>query len=655
MKVFHRISLFIFIIIITTVKYADGVVNDNDNDIDLYVDTEYKIKKGDIKHTYEINKKLNNYSLYPYLEYTLIKNNLDITDRDKILKFYQKYKKEPVTKILNYYWISHLYKHKKWNLILQDYKTNKSTKLKCMHLYAMQQIHPEKITNKIIEDLWVYEKSRPEVCDNLFEIWLKNPNSNKYYITDDLIQKRIKKAIEYNNFSLVKYLNKKLPESDKFKKDNLLFIKINNNPNLITQDNLFDNKNEYHKEIILHGVKKIYFKDPNRALTLLNKSQNKYSFSKKQYNNIKNLIAIRFFQTNDDKAKQIYNQIPYEYKSEQLITLSVKDSIKNNNWNNIQIKIKNMPDKLKNKNIWQYWLAKAYDKNNKKQAANKIMQKLAKKNNYYGFLAQNFLKKKPKVINYKNINSKAKISKLEKKPDFQRALNFYKLKRYYLARKEWNYATQKINNQDLIYAAMLAAKYGWHDRAIITLTIISENKNHSYSHNNMSNLLFPVANKNLIMTEAKSNDIDPALILAVTRTESHFMPDVGSEKGAQGLMQLMPKTAKGIAQKLKIKFDKSKLKNPQVNIKYGSFYLKEMLGVYKNNLVLAATAYNAGPTNVRRWLEKYNHMTADAWIEMIPYRETRNYTKKVLTYTAIYQMMLNQKCELSDILPKIMH
>ena len=85
MKVFHRISLFIFIIIITTVKYADGVVNDND--IDLYVDTEYKIKKGDIKHTYEINKKLNNYSLYPYLEYTLIKNNLDITDRDKILKF----------------------------------------------------------------------------------------------------------------------------------------------------------------------------------------------------------------------------------------------------------------------------------------------------------------------------------------------------------------------------------------------------------------------------------------------------------------------------------------------------------------------------------------------------------------------------------------
>tara|TARA_R110002094_G_scaffold3785_14_gene12117 strand:- start:1500 stop:1973 length:474 start_codon:yes stop_codon:yes gene_type:complete len=157
------------------------------------------------------------------------------------------------------------------------------------------------------------------------------------------------------------------------------------------------------------------------------------------------------------------------------------------------------------------------------------------------------------------------------------------------------------------------------------------------------------------MTEAKSNDIDPALILAVTRTESHFMPDVGSEKGAQGLMQLMPKTAKGIAQKLKIKFDKSKLKNPQVNIKYGSFYLKEMLGVYKNNLVLAATAYNAGPTNVRRWLEKYNHMTADAWIEMIPYRETRNYTKKVLTYTAIYQMMLNQKCELSDILPKIMH
>jgi len=627
------------------------LAQDNNELINLYLNAEYQIKQNKIKHPFEINPKLKKFSLYPYLEYTLIKRNLDFKDRYKVLKFYQKYKDSPVTKALNFYWINHLYKHKKWELILQDYKENKSTLLKCMYVYAMQQVSPDKINKKVIEDLWVYGKSRPKICNPLFDLWLEKNDTNKAVLTDELIQKRIEKALESRNLSLARYLNKKLSNSNQYKQDNLLYIKIHNNPYLIQKNKLFNVNNKYHKKIILNGIKKMYYKNPHKALELLNNLNKKYKFNKKNYNFVKNLIAIRLYQNQAELAEKIYNQIPYKYKSNDLITISIRNSISKNNWENVSVKIENMSDELKNQDTWQYWLAKAYEKNNDLLDCKLIMAKLAKKNNYYGLLAQDYLDITPKLKIYDSNIYKNKINNLENNPNFQRALDFYKLNQYYLARKEWNYASHKIDKNDLIFAAMLAEKYNWHDRAIITLTIIGKNK--GLDPDNINNLLFPLANQKIVNYEADNQNLDPALIYAVTKKESHFMHDVGSYKGAQGLMQLMPRTAKGIAKKLKDRFDRNNLKEAKTNIKYGSFYLREMLNMYGNNLVLAAAAYNAGPTNVKRWLEKYNNMPADAWIEMVPYRETRNYIKNVMSYTAIYQMMLNQRCDMSDLIKDI--
>jgi len=638
-------------IILFISNYSFIYAADNDELINLYLDTEYQIKQGKIKHPFEINPKLKEFSLYPYLEYTLIKRNLDFKDRYKVLKFYQKYKDAPVARALNYHWINHLHQHKKWDLILQDYKENKSTHLKCMYIYAMQQVSPEKITNKIIEDLWVYGKSRPKTCDPLFELWSKKDYTGKAVLNDKLIQQRIEKSLEERNISLAKYLNKKLSDNNQHKQDNLLYIKIHNNPYLIQKSNLFNENNSYHKKIILNGIKKIYYKNSKGALKLLNNLNKKYNFKEQDYNLVKGLIAIRLYQNQDDIAEKIYNQIPYKYKSNDLITISIRNSISQNNWDNVKVKINNMPKDLKEQDVWQYWLAKAYEKNNHLLDSKLIMAKLAKKNNYYGLLAQDYLNITPKLKIYNSEFYKAKIKQIENNQNFKRALDFYKLKRYYLARKEWNYASNQIDKDELIYAAMLAEKYELHDRAIITLTILGKNK--GLDPDNISNLLFPLANQEIVNYEADNHDLDPALIYAVTKKESHFMKDVGSHKGAQGLMQLMPRTAKGIAKKLKDRFNRNNLKEPKTNIKYGSFYLREMLDMYGNNLVLAAAAYNAGPTNVRRWLEKYNNMPADAWIEMVPYRETRNYIKNVMSYTAIYQMMLNQRCDMSDLIKDI--
>ena len=116
-------------------------------------------------------------------------------------------------------------------------------------------------------------------------------------------------------------------------------------------------------------------------------------------------------------------------------------------------------------------------------------------------------------------------------------------------------------------------------------------------------------------------------------------------------MQLMPATAQMVARKHSFPGTPNLLE-PIINIKLGSRYLKMMLDQHNNNAVLATAAYNAGPGRIKKWLPTFD-MAADLWIETIPYKETREYVKNVLTYTAIYQEILGKKPTLSRHMPHI--
>ena len=153
---------------------------------------------------------------------------------------------------------------------------------------------------------------------------------------------------------------------------------------------------------------------------------------------------------------------------------------------------------------------------------------------------------------------------------------------------------------------------------------------------------FPVAHKDIFTRHARQLDIPISWSLAVARQESAFMPDARSSAGARGLMQLMPSTARIIARTEGIKYSsRSKLLDVDFNIRLGSHYLSWMLVRYNNNRILASAAYNAGPGNVDKWLDK--DLALDAWIETIPFKETRNYVKNVLAYSAIYNYLLDQE------------
>lgn len=144
--------------------------------------------------------------------------------------------------------------------------------------------------------------------------------------------------------------------------------------------------------------------------------------------------------------------------------------------------------------------------------------------------------------------------------------------------------------------------------------------------------IYPLEYEEYITQYSAEYDLDPYLVCAVINAESNFHPSVESHKGAVGLMQLMPSTGEWVAGKIGIEnYTADVLNDPDVNIRIGCRYLHDLLEQFDGNIDYALAAYNAGPGNVKEWIE------TDAELNDIPYPETENYVKKVKAFHEIYQ------------------
>lgn len=153
----------------------------------------------------------------------------------------------------------------------------------------------------------------------------------------------------------------------------------------------------------------------------------------------------------------------------------------------------------------------------------------------------------------------------------------------------------------------------------------------------VTELTLPLTHQDIIRQQAAAKNLDPALIAAVIYAETKFDPRP-SAAGAQGLMQILPQTAKFLAHRSgATTFTTADLATPQVNITYGSYYLRYLLDEYGGNLVLALAAYNGGEANVSHWLAEARADRHGFTIADIPFPETRAYIRKVLRVQRDYR------------------
>ena len=201
-------------------------------------------------------------------------------------------------------------------------------------------------------------------------------------------------------------------------------------------------------------------------------------------------------------------------------------------------------------------------------------------------------------------------------------------------------ASLNIEKGSEILAGQLAIDVGRYDFAIQ----IAKHASYEKRFHNVIN--YPVIQTHEVVNQKTMPKME--LILAVIRQESEFDKDATSYVGARGLMQLMPYTAKLVAKQAKLPYSKNKLKNPDYNIKLGSYYLAGLLEEYEGSYPFALAAYNAGPKRVKYWKkingnpQKGNINYVD-WIELIKFKETRNYVQRVLENVNVYRYMLSGK------------
>ncbi|TDP62211.1 lytic transglycosylase domain-containing protein [Roseateles toxinivorans] len=197
--------------------------------------------------------------------------------------------------------------------------------------------------------------------------------------------------------------------------------------------------------------------------------------------------------------------------------------------------------------------------------------------------------------------------------------------------REWNFSLRGMGDRELLAAAQLACDREVWDRCINT----SERTRDAIDLAQR----FPTPFRNEVLSKAREIGLDPAYVYGLIRQESRFVMDAQSHVGASGLMQVMPSTARWVAKKTGLDYKPEALSDRDFNLKLGTRYLKLVLDDFGGSMAMAAAAYNAGPSRPRRWREG-SLQDAAVWAENIPFNETRDYVKKVLTNATLYAQLL---------------
>jgi soluble lytic murein transglycosylase len=291
-----------------------------------------------------------------------------------------------------------------------------------------------------------------------------------------------------------------------------------------------------------------------------------------------------------------------------------------------------------------YWLGRTHAALGDKATARKAYERAAQHSTvYYGQLAreQIGLGKVPEEIDNGQASAAAtsrvdhdqvvRAFQMVAKADGKASLNMFL----------WSLAN-RFDNADEMNAVAAIVKQAGGTTMALRLAKASSQRNIDIDH-----WAYPI--KALPSWPQMGKPVESSLVYGLSRQESEFDPNAGSRVGAQGLMQLMPGTAKLIAKQYRIKYAQSKLLgDPTYNVKLGAAHLADLIEEFNGSYVLTLVAYNAGPRRSYEWVKEYGDLRSGKidpidWVESIPFQETRQYVQKVLQNTHIYRSRLAPK------------
>ncbi|MGE5522674.1 MAG: transglycosylase SLT domain-containing protein [Rhodospirillaceae bacterium] len=581
---------------------------------------------GDARKLDLYAKRLRGHVLEPYVAYWQLRLRLDDATPGEVRTFLANNADTLLAERLRTEWLKALARDQDWDTFQAELGAGVGEDLE-LTCYALQAKSRAKPTEALQEarPLWFVGRELPDNCTPLFKALAAAGQ-----LSEEDVWSRVRLSLELGQTNMAWRVGTFLPPGTGPELRTLMLVSSNPAGYL---DKPVDLKTRALRETAMFAVYRLARSSPSQAAGYWARLESRFSEDDRAY--VWGQLAYFAAMRHDPAALEWYAKAGD--LSDLQLAWKVRAALLVRSWKDVLAAIDAMTAKERGQSSWRYWKARALEALGRSEEALALFKPLSGEYNFYGQLALEALGEKIAVppVAYKPSNDEVRaISGL---PGIQRALALYKMNLRVDGTREWFYTIRNLDDKQLLAASEVARRNELWDRAINTAD--RTESLHDFS------LRYVAPYRQNLKTYTTQLDLDEAWVYGLIRQESRFVASARSSAGAGGLMQLMPATAKWVATKLGLRnWHVSQVTDIDTNLSLGTYYLKHVLDTLDGSSVLASAAYNAGPGRARAWRTDAP-LEGAVYAEAIPFNETRDYVKKVMSNATYYAHTFTQQLQ----------
>ena len=573
---------------------------------------------------------LKDYPLYPYLEYRQITDDLMNQPTVTVNNFIQANPTLPPARNLQSRFVNELARREDWRgLLAFSPEKPGTTEAQCNYYYAKWATGQQEEAWVGAKDLWLTGKSQPNACDSLFGAWRASGKQDPLAYLE-----RIRLAMNAGNTRLVTALAGQMPSD--YQTISSAVIGLANDPNSVLAFARSTGATDFTRQMAAVAFTSVARDDVENARLMIPQLVQAQQLTEEQTQELRDIVAWRLMgnDVTDEQARWRDDAI-MRSNSTSLVERRVRMALGTGDRHGLNTWLARLPMDAKEKDEWRYWQADLLLERGRDDEAKEILHALMQQRGFYPMVAAQRLGEEY-TLKIDKAPANASPS-LTQGPEMARVRELMYWNLDNTARSEWANLVTSRTTDEKAQLARYAFDNRWWDLSV-QATIAGKLWDHLEER-------FPLAYKDLFDRYTSGKDIPKSYAMAIARQESAWNPKVRSPVGASGLMQIMPGTATHTVKMFNIPgySSPSQLLDPDTNINIGTSYLQYVYQQFGNNRIFSSAAYNAGPGRVRTWLgNSAGRIDAVAFVESIPFSETRGYVKNVLAYDAYYRYFMGQ-------------
>ena len=564
-------------------------------------------------------EQLQGHVLRPWAEYWSLRLRLDNDDARGVPEFLNRHAGTYLADKLRGDWLRFLGKRGDWESFTRELPAlvAPDAEVRC---YAAQVSG----ASDTVRPLWAGGKDLPQACEVLVNRLVAAGG-----LTVEEVWQRVRRFFEAKRVGAARNAAAYLPAAEGFDGSGLESIAQSPERYLEKLPAGFASKRG-GREKVLFAVQRLARSDPQDAARRFGGIESRFTEEDRAY--AWGQIAWQAAYRHLPEAPTWYEKASATVLSEEQMEWRVRAALRAKDWSAVQRAIGAMPAALAAQPDWTYWQARALAAGGRVEEARALYLTIGRKPNFYGNLADEELGRVVEVPPRATPPSAEELAVAAANPGFQRALALIRLDPLRLEGvREWVWALRGMDDRALLAAAEFARRNEVWDRAINTADRTLAQHNYSLRY------IAPFSDQ--VRPKADELALDNGWVYGLMRQESRFIMNANSSAGARGLMQLMPATARWVAKKINMKdYQLARVTDMDINVTLGTNYMKMVLDSLDNHPVLASAAYNAGPSRARRWRAD-QALEGAIYAETIPFNETRDYVKKVMSNAVYYNTL----------------